>query len=391
MHDRSKILLMTFTEAFSTTLVGRGIFFYTVWALGFSGAANLWLALVYGTAYVIGAFVSHRLAKTLGEKTIMAVTALSQLALHLVLVWHFEPITLFAAYVVLGLMSGMRWPVVESYLSAGLTPKQTSKALGRFNLCWAVPLPLALALTGPIVKLLGTGLFLIPALVNLTSLLLTVRMKSRPTHLPADHPARPDSKELTKLSSLLWASRWLLMNSYASAWILASLLPIILLKIGMAEMAAPAFASILDFVRLLAFILMIYWPGWHGRPSVLLLTVVAMPVGFFMVLLAGNLALVLVGQIVFGMSCGLVYYAAIYYAMVVQNASVDAGGKHEAIIGLGFSMGPLAGLVGVGLAGVLANQTTGMLLGMSPLFLAATFGALAALKPLAQPRLHSKN
>ncbi|HYP90435.1 MAG TPA: hypothetical protein VEQ59_19820, partial [Polyangiaceae bacterium] len=38
------------------------------------------------------------------------------------------------------------------------------------------------------------------------------------------------------------------------------------------------------------------------------------------------------------------------YAQVVQNASVDAGGAHEALIGLGYALGPGAGLIGTALA-----------------------------------------
>ena len=59
MNRRGLLILMTFTEAFSTSLVGRGIFFYTDWSLHFSAAANLWLAALYGAAYVTAALASH--------------------------------------------------------------------------------------------------------------------------------------------------------------------------------------------------------------------------------------------------------------------------------------------------------------------------------------------
>ena len=45
------------------------------------------------------------------------------------------------------------------------------------------------------------------------------------------------------------------------------------------------------------------------------------------------------GELLFGWAVGEVYFAALYYAMVVQNASVEAGGGHERIIGLGFALG----------------------------------------------------
>jgi hypothetical protein len=43
---------------------------------------------------------------------------------------------------------------------------------------------------------------------------------------------------------------------------------------------------------------------------------------------------------------GLTYYAALYYALAVGHAEVDAGGNFEALIGLGYCVGPLLGWPG---------------------------------------------
>jgi hypothetical protein len=40
-----------------------------------------------------------------------------------------------------------------------------------------------------------------------------------------------------------------------------------------------------------------------------------------------------------------IYSAALYYAMEVGQAEVEAGGKHEALIGLGYTGGPACGLL----------------------------------------------
>jgi hypothetical protein len=40
----------------------------------------------------------------------------------------------------------------------------------------------------------------------------------------------------------------------------------------------------------------------------------------------------------------------LYYAMAVGSAEVDAGGKHEAVIGLGYTAGPMLGLMALGLS-----------------------------------------
>jgi hypothetical protein len=81
-----------------------------------------------------------------------------------------------------------------------------------------------------------------------------------------------------------------------------------------------------------------------------LLAIIALPLGFALVLFGTNIGLVLAGEALFGAAAGLLYTAALYYAQVVQNASVDAGGAHEALIGAGYALGPLAGLIGTALA-----------------------------------------
>lgn len=56
-------------------------------------------------------------------------------------------------------------------------------------------------------------------------------------------------------------------------------------------------------------------------------------------------ALFVIGLVLFGFGAATVYAAALYYAMEVGAAEVDAGGTHEAMIGVGYSVGPLCSLV----------------------------------------------
>lgn len=53
---------------------------------------------------------------------------------------------------------------------------------------------------------------------------------------------------------------------------------------------------------------------------------------------------------------GIIYCAALYYAMAVGHADVDAGGKHEASIGLGYGVGPLCGLAAMQVLGETAGS-----------------------------------
>jgi hypothetical protein len=81
------------------------------------------------------------------------------------------------------------------------------------------------------------------------------------------------------------------------------------------------------------------------------LTLVALPCGFFLILLGHSLPLVILGEVIFGVAAGFSYTASLYYALVSENASVDAGGAHEGLIGIGIGLGPLSGLAGQLLVG----------------------------------------
>ena len=50
------------------------------------------------------------------------------------------------------------------------------------------------------------------------------------------------------------------------------------------------------------------------------------------------------GLALFGLGLSVTYSAAIYYALEVGQSEVQAGGKHEALIGVGYTFGPFVGL-----------------------------------------------
>jgi hypothetical protein len=55
--------------------------------------------------------------------------------------------------------------------------------------------------------------------------------------------------------------------------------------------------------------------------------------------------------LVFGAGHATAYVGALYYAMELGDAEVAAGGTHEALIGVGYGIGPVLGLGAIALAG----------------------------------------
>jgi hypothetical protein len=165
------------------------------------------------------------------------------------------------------------------------------------------------------------------------------------------------------------ASRWSMLLSYALLFLLAPLLPEVLERFELGVTRATQVAAVLDVARLLAFWALGAWLGWRGRAWPIFLAIAVLPFAFLLALFGGSLASVLLGEVVFGACSGLLYTSALYYALVVKNAAVEAGGAHEGLIGLGFALGPLTGLLAQALEPSVGGRVLAVLVSLAPLCL----------------------
>src|SRR5690606_29166641 len=120
---------------------------------------------------------------------------------------------------------------------------------------------------------------------------------------------------------------------------------------------------------------------WHGRWGTLMLGALLMIGGFGIIVAAPNIATMLLGLTTFGIGQGVIYYAALYYALSVGAAAVDAGGKHEALIGVGYTIGPAAALAGIRVPAAIGIAGAG---GVGIVIAVSTLTVLAAI-PAIQP------
>lgn len=378
------LVLLTFIESVAAILGERGIYFYAHQYLLFADWMNLWLSLTIGLGYISGAMLSHRAAARWGERNILLATIFTQCVMNLLLTRAEGTTLFFILNFSLAMATGMKWPVVESYVSAGLNPKSISRMLGHFNITWASAVPLSIIAAGFLIDHSSTGMFYLGAGINIVSFCLVLKLERKPVHLTDDHPDRLPAVEQKRYRAMCACARWNLVSSYTLMFVLAPLAPSIAAKLGYhTALAGTILMSLMEVMRVVAFVILQSWTRWHGRPSLLVLSSFLVPIGCAMVLFGNNLPVVLLGQFIFGSACGVVYYAAIYYAMVTHNASVDAGGFHEALIGGGFALGPAIGLIGVTLQGPLGGQLPGMMAALGPV---AAVCFLAGLVPVVKMR-----
>lgn len=313
------LFVLTFFESIAATLLQRGLYFYTHENLGFTQNHNLWVAFGFGATYVVGAYVSHGLSARWGERRLLLGCLLGLLAIHSALALYPAAWLLVSGVFGTAVIQGMKWPVVESYVSAGRAPKQLLPVLGRYNVTWATAGFVAIGVTGSIV---GTGIpalfFWIPALLNVLAIGLAFKLPHKPLHLDDEHPERPAEHELASMRALLGSARWSMTGSYALLYVLAPLMPSLLAELSLPVTLATPVASILDAVRVVSFGIFGAYSGWHGKRLPLWLTLAALPAGFLLTLLGDALPLVILGEVVFGTAAGFAYTAALYYALVSE-------------------------------------------------------------------------
>jgi len=381
-----RLLLVTFLESFGTVLLERGIYFFTSDRLRYSEAQNLWLALSFGVAYVVGALVSHRLALRLKERSVLLGALVALLVLHGALAFDTDSRSIALVFPVIGLLQGLKWPVVESFISAGRAPSELVRLLGQFNVSWALSVPAALVLAGPIIASGRPQLFFeSAAAINAVALVLCLPLPVRPSHLDDDHPERPNVRDLARASHLLPSARWSMLSSYALLFLLAPLMPETLRRLEVEVTTATAWVALLDVARVVCFAAAGWFTAWRGRAELLIASALMLPLSFSLVLGAPNLPILALGEVLFGLASGFCYSASLYYALLVKNAAVDAGGAHEGLIGLGFALGPLAGLVGSALQRVELGRTEATLLAVLPVALGCLgLGLTPLLRPAAR-------
>lgn len=346
------MLGVTFVCSLGTGVFWHGIPFIAKHTYDFSQVRNLLLAGAMGAIYTLGAFtagaLTRRLERRLSPRDVLgaAIAVLSLVCLAPILVrgeWALWLAALVGTYV-----TSIIWPVIESYVTAGRHGASMRSALGWFNLTWAPAVAIPLFVMAPILERHGEWAISGFASVGLVGLVLLAWFAPRPVH---HDPETADAHVGPEYRLLLRSARVLLPVSYVLSAAMNPILPYRFEDLGVdVGWETPAAATWI-VVRVITFLLLWRLGFWHGRWGALLLGAIAMTGGFALVVAGPTIATVLAGLACLGVGLGVIYYAALYYAMAVGRAQVDAGGTHEGLIGAGYTVGPLAGLGGVAMGG----------------------------------------
>ena len=354
---------VVFLASMGTGVVTNGIFFIAKESSGFTPRMNFALGSLLGVMYILGAAGVGPMLRRMAARSprVSSRGVLAGLSVALGLAAMLPPVVAYlmpdraALGVWIGVAlyapcSGAFWPIVESYLGGGRSGHRLRRAIGQFNVIWALAVLLSLWAMAPLLDRMPLGVLLVFGMLQLASTALLIPMGREPgRHLPEHLEPHPPV-----YVPLLTTFRLLLPTSYFVVSVWSPYAPDVLDRLAVDVGWQTPVAATWMLSRFVVFIAMERWHGWHGRWWLVAVGAFGMVGGIGTALVAPlvggppGLALLLVGLAMLGIGNGVIYVASLYYAMEVGAGEIEAGGTHEALIGMGFAGGPLTGLLAVG-------------------------------------------
>lgn len=370
------VLVFTFLNSLGSGLVNNGVYFLTTHHYKFSKQENFMVGIVIGVTYIFGALAAGRGVNAIrraipGLSTrgvliaLMIVMGLICLIPAAASAAHSSSISIatddhrpgaWPIWIVIVLYSpltGVLWPLTESYLSGGKSGKQLRNHIGLFNITWSGSVLVALLALSPFIEDYSTQCFVVLGAVHIVmGIALPLMFFKEPApHRHDEHEPHPPVYR-----QLLVTFRLLLPLAYIISSSLSPFLPSIMKTLNVEARYQPMLATAWLLPRTITFIAARYYHGWHGRWSMPIIGMLLMVGGCAATVLSPQfgrfgctdtqcILIMVAGLAAFGTGMSLIYTGALYYAMEVGAAEVDAGGTHEALIGVGYLVGPLCGLL----------------------------------------------
>jgi MFS family permease len=375
-------------NSFATVYYFYYFYFFMQQELGFGNTANLALAALNGAIYMVFAWLGGKFAQCFGYFTALKlgfVVMLGALAVGTQLTSAPGQIIVMSLTVV-----GMcfTWPTLEALVSEGETVTGLPRMVGIYNMVWAGTAAVAYFTGGAMLENLGLkSLFYVPIAIQVCQLALTLWLEAKARQATEPHvvtqasgpPPKPPALEPNlrpvAKAKLFLSMAWL-ANPFAYVAIntLIAAVPGVAKRLELSTMLAGFCCSIWCFSRLAAFVVLWRWTGWHYRFRWLLVSYLTLVGTFSAILMAPDIAVLVLAQILFGAVAGLIYYSSLFYSMDVGETKGEHGGIHEAAIGLGNFAGPAVGAASLYFLPQYADKGT---LAVSGLLLLGLGGLLA--------------
>ena len=320
-------------------------FFWAKGKFGYTDTENLLLAAANGLGYVIGAGLGGRIADRVGYDRTLAWCLAGMAAVMLlgwIPSWHYTPFVVVALY---SLLFGPTWPAIEAAILRSAGSASVPDRLGLFNVIWAFGDGVGFFLSGPLYDWQPDSILWVPGALHIAQWLwlkrpvrATMGNGTAASEVPhrGDSVARPVKRRFMHQAWLANGLATFMVGAFAA------LTPQMGERLGLSASFAIWLACALLFARGVAFLVLWKWTAWHYRAGWGYAAIWTAPLCLAVVFFSSSQLLIFGALSVFGAAIGLSYYASIYYSLDYGESSAEHGGFHEAVLGVGGFLGPLA-------------------------------------------------
>ncbi|KAB2653145.1 MAG: MFS transporter, partial [Verrucomicrobia bacterium] len=320
---------------------------------GLSDLEILVVCMIHGFLYIPMSWLGGRFGQRHGYFASLRI-GFAGMFLGVVLPWAVP--TVWAHGVGLAVWTGsmcFTWPILEALVSEHESVERLPHRVGLYNLVWASCSAAAVFLGGTIYQRLGgASLYWFPAAVHAVQLAATFLLQRRHDawaasvppefHHPAGRP--PDASRPAYFVRLGWIGN---PFNYMAVNTVLAFVPALGNRLGYDVAQIGRIMSLWQAVRAVSFVVLWFWHGWHYRFGWFVASLALLLGGFVAVVVAPNLWVLLVAQILFGWATAVLYYSALFYSMDGSTTKGEHGGIHEAFIGCGIFGGPAVGTLAV--------------------------------------------
>jgi MFS family permease len=348
---KRQVFLLEWLNIFGVAYYFNYLFFLTRERYGFDTAENLLLAAVNGAFYVVGAWLGGKVAQKQGYFFALRIGfSVMFLALGAGLLLD-SAAGQYAVMIAWTFGACFTWPSLEALAAEGESRSGLIRMIGIYNLTWASGAAFAYFTGGALLQHLGPkSLYLLPMAVHGTQLVVLTSLQKKAKQAQTAAPAQSTASDTMtapvppNIAKSFLRMAWLANPfAYVAMNTIIPLLPDLASRFHLSIELAGFVGSVWLFARLAAFFVLWRWEAWHYRFRWLAGAFITMIASFAALLLIPSLIVVVVAQVAFGLSVGLIYYSSLFYSMEVGSTKGEHGGFHEALIGVGLCVGPALG------------------------------------------------
>ena len=352
LRAKTGLFVLEGMNSFATVYYFYYLYFFMHRVHGFHNKANLELAALNGLVCMVSSWGGGKFCQRFGYFLSLKV-GFTLMAASLAAGLGATSVT-GQVLVMVGTTFGMgfTWPALEALVSHGESPARLPGMIGIYNVVWAATGALAYFTGGAMLDRLGTAsLFYVPMALFCAELALVFWLERQTVSTAISEPNTTSQIDATSANprpiaraKMFLRMAWL-ANPFAYIAIntVVAVIPDITTRLGLSTTIAGFYCSLWCFARMGAFYFLRGWDGWHYKFHWLALAYLALLATFAAMLLAPNLSVLVVAQLIFGLALGLIYYSSLFYSMDSSDTQGEHGGIHEAAIGFGNFAGPAVG------------------------------------------------